>query len=226
MDFDISPLFISFKVAAAATVITFFLGILAAWIVHSMKRFRYILDGLLSLPLVLPPTVVGFLLLIALGRNSALGRLLSGIGVDIVFTWIGAVIASTVVSFPIMYRTALGAFEQVDTELVDAARTMGLSDREILFHAWIPLSWPGIAAGTTLTFARSLGEFGATIMIAGNLPGRTRTMSVAVYSAMQGGNRELAYQWVIIILAISLCTLILMNYLEGKRYSTDERKLS
>lgn len=226
MDFDISPLFISFKVAAAATVMTFFLGILAAWIVHSMKRFRYLLDGLLSLPLVLPPTVVGFLLLIALGRNSALGRLLSGIGVDIVFTWIGAVIASTVVSFPIMYRTALGAFEQVDTELVDAARTMGLSDREILFHVWIPLSWPGIAAGTTLTFARSLGEFGATIMIAGNLPGRTRTMSVAVYSAMQGGNRELAYQWVIIILAISLCTLILMNYLEGKRYSTDERKLS
>lgn len=226
MDFDISPLFISFKVAAAATVITFFLGILAAWIVRSMKRFRYLLDGLLSLPLVLPPTVVGFLLLIALGRNSALGRLLSGIGVDIVFTWIGAVIASTVVSFPIMYRTTLGAFEQVDTELVDAARTMGLSDWEILFHVWIPLSWPGIAAGTTLTFARSLGEFGATIMIAGNLPGRTRTMSVAVYSAMQGGNRELAYQWVIIILAISLCTLILMNYLEGKRYSTDERKLS
>ena len=224
MDFDISPLWISLKAATMATLITFFLGVLLAKRVHSMKRGRFLLDGIVSLPLVLPPTVVGFFLLIIFGKNSFLGRLLSDMGINVVFTLAGAVIAASVVSLPIMYRTTLGAFEQVDTELIDAARTLGFNERAIFFKVWIPLSWPGIAAGTTLSFARALGEFGATMMIAGNIPGRTRTMSTAVYSAMQGGNRELAYRWVIIIMAISLTTLILMNYWSSRQYSRDERR--
>ena len=223
MDFDLSPLVISMKIAVVSTLITFFLGIICARAVFKMKRFKYLVDGILSLPLVLPPTVVGFLLLILFGRNSILGRILDSIGMDVVFTWQGAVIAAIVVSFPIMYRITLGAFEQMDMELTDAARTLGFGEAAIFFRVWVPLSWPGIAAATSLTFARALGEFGATIMIAGNIPGRTRTMSVAVYSAMQSGNRELAYQWVIVILLISLCTLILMNYMNSRQYSREDR---
>ena len=226
MDFDLSPLWISLKTAAVATVFTFLLGILLARLVYPLKRCRFLIDGILSLPMVLPPTVVGFFLLIIFGRNSALGSFLSSVGLNVVFTWQGAVIAAIVVSFPIMYITTLGAFEQIDTELIDAAKTLGFSDAAIFFKVWIPLSWPGIAAGTTLSFARALGEFGATIMIAGNLPGKTRTMSIAVYSAMQGGDRQGAYQWVIIIMLISFCTLVLMNLWSSRRYSRDERRKS
>lgn len=226
MDFDISPLLITLKIATVSTCFTFFLGILCARLAYPVKKCRFLIDGILSLPMVLPPTVVGFFLLIIFGKNSAIGRVLSAMGISVVFTWQGAVIAAIVVSFPIMYITTLGAFEQMDTELIDAARTLGFSERAIFFKVWIPLSWPGIAAGTTLSFARSLGEFGATIMIAGNLPGKTRTMSTAVYSAMQGGNRELAYSWVIIIMLISLCTLVLMNFISSRRYTRDERKRS
>lgn len=221
MDFELSPLLISLKVAAVSTVITFFLGIFFARLVFRMKHFRYLIDGILSLPLVLPPTVVGFFLLAAFGANSPLGRTLQLIGAGVVFRWQGAVIAAVAVSFPVMYRITLGAFLQMDMELTDAARTLGLGEWDIFFRVWIPLSWPGIAAATSLTFARALGEFGATIMIAGNIPGKTRTMSTAVYSAMQAGNRELAYQWVIIILMISLCTLILMNYLNSRQYNRE-----
>ena len=226
MDFDYSPLWISLKTATVSTVFTFFLGILFARLVYPVKKCRFLIDGLLSLPMVLPPTVVGFFLLIIFGKNSAVGSFLSSVGINVIFTWQGAVIAAIVVSFPIMYITTMGAFEQMDTELIDAAKTLGFSDRAIFFKVWIPLSWPGIAAGTTLSFARALGEFGATIMIAGNLPGKTRTMSTAVYSAMQGGNREMAYKWVIIIMFISLCTLVLMNFWSSRRYARDERKQS
>lgn len=224
MDFDISPLWISIKVAVCSTIITFFLGILAARYVYSLKRGRVIIDTLLSLPMVLPPTVVGFFLLILFGRNSWLGGALYDMGIRVVFTLGGAVIASVAVSFPIMYRTALGAFEQVDTELIDMARVLGYGETAIFTKVWIPLSWPGIAAGATLSFARSLGEFGATIMIAGNLPGTTRTMSAAVYSAMQSGDRSLAYRWVLIILLISMCILLLMNLWSSGRYRTDDRR--
>ena len=226
MDFDISPLFITLKIATVSTVFTFFFGILFARLVYPVKRCRFLIDGILSLPMVLPPTVVGFFLLIIFGKNSATGRILSALGINVIFTWQGAVIAAIVVSFPIMYITTMGAFEQMDTELIDAAKTLGFSDRAIFFKVWIPLSWPGIAAGTTLSFARALGEFGATIMIAGNLPGKTRTMSTAVYSAMQGGNREMAYRWVIIIMCISLCTLVLMNFISCRRYTREERRQS
>lgn len=213
---DLSPLWISLKIALTATLITFLVGLVAAWGVTYLRRAKYIVDGILSVPLVLPPTVVGFLLLILFGRNSAFGRFLDGIGVNLIFTWQGAVIAAVVVSFPVMYRGARGAMEQVDRNLVYAARTLGMREFTILRRVILPSAWPGIAAAAVLSFARALGEFGATIMIAGNLPGKTQTMAVAVYTAMQGGNRELALKWVLIIVGFSLTILILMNYWTGR----------
>lgn len=208
---DYTPLWISIKVAVTATVFTFFLGLIAARLVSSMGRLKGLIDGLFSLPMVLPPTVVGFFLLVLFGKNSFLGVFLEQFGATVIFTWQGAVIAAVVVSFPIMYRTARGALEQVDPNLVHAARTLGMSEVSIFFRILLPVARPGIVAATILAFARALGEFGATIMIAGNIPGRTQTMSVAVYTAMQSGNRELAYKWVAVIMAISFVTMFLMN---------------
>ena len=213
---DLSPLWISLKIALTATLITFLVGLVAAWGVTYLRRAKHIVHGILSVPLVLPPTVVGFLLLILFGRNSAFGRFLDGIGVNLIFTWQGAVIAAVVVSFPVMYRGARGAIEQVDRNLIYAARTLGMREFTILRRVILPSAWPGIAAAAVLSFARALGEFGATIMIAGNLPGKTQTMAVAVYTAMQGGNRELAMRWVLIIVGFSLTILILMNYWTGR----------
>lgn len=216
-----SPLWISIKVAFTATMFTFFFGIIAAKLVAGMKRGKFLADALFSLPLVLPPTVIGFFLLILFGKNSALGLFLERFGISVIFTWQGAVIAAAAVSFPVMYRTARGAFEQVDPELIDAAKTLGFGRAGIFFEVWLPLAWPGIAAGTVLAFARALGEFGATIMIAGNLPGKTRTMSIAVYTAMQSGNREQAYQWVILILLISFAMLLCLNFWGNARYKRE-----
>lgn len=213
---DLSPLWISLKIALTATLITFLTGLAAAWGVTYLRRGKHVVDSLLSIPMVLPPTVVGFLLLLLFGRNSAFGRFLDGIGVNLIFTWQGAVIAAVVVSFPVMYRGARGAMEQVERNLVYAARTLGMREFTILRRVILPSAWPGIAAAAVLSFARALGEFGATIMIAGNLPGRTQTMAVAVYTAMQGGNRELAMKWVLIIVSFSVATLILMNYWTGR----------
>ena len=209
---DYSPLWISVKVAVVATVFTFFLGILIARAVMQLKKSRFIIDGILTLPMVLPPTVVGFFLLILFGKNSLLGELLNTIGCSVLFTWQGAVIAAIVVAFPIMYRTTVGAFEQVDKNLIYAARTLGMSELRIFFRIILPVAWPGVAAATILAFARSFGEFGATMMIAGNIPGKTQTMSIAIYTAMQSGNRSMAYQWVFVILGISFLSIFLMNY--------------
>lgn len=216
---DFSPFWISLKVAFSATIMTFILGLPTARLVVSMKRGRSFIDGVLSLPMVLPPTVVGFFLLLLFGNNSFLGRFLSSIGANVIFTWQGAVISAAVVSFPMLYRTARGAFEQVDSNLISAARTLGMGEVSIFFKIILPASWPGIMAGTILAFARALGEFGATVMLAGNIPGRTQTMSIAIYSAVQGGNRELAYRWVIVIMAISFVTIFAMNYLTDHQKS-------
>lgn len=223
---DYSPLWISLKVAAAATVITFFLGLMSAWLVLKMKKGRAVVDGLLSLPMVLPPTVVGFFLLMALGKNSFFGNMLREMGFEALFTWQGAVVAAAAVSFPIMYRTARGALEQVDENLINAGRTLGMSEDSIFLRIMIPLSRPGIAAAAILSFARALGEFGATIMLAGNIPGKTQTMSIAIYTAMQSGDRSKAYIWVAIVMAISFAVMLLMNVwndrqsrLSGKRRS-------
>lgn len=215
---DWSPLFISLKIAAVSTVFTAILGIIAAGAVVSMKRMKFAVDGLLSLPLVLPPTVLGFFLLILFGKNSVIGQALDSFGISIVFTWQGAVVAAATASFPIMYRTVRGSFEQIDKELTDAAKELGCTRLQSFFHVWIPLSWQGIVSGLTLSFARAMGEFGATIMIAGNLPGKTRTMSVAVYTAMQSGNRELAFLWTAVMLIISLIMLAAINFITSLKY--------
>ncbi len=216
---DFSPFWISLKVAACATMITFLLGLPAARLVVSMKHGRSLIDGIFSLPMVLPPTVVGFFLLLFFGGNSPVGKILDMLGRNVIFKWQGAVVASAVVSFPMLYRTARGTFEQVDQNFVYAARTLGMGEAEIFFKIMLPMSWPGIMAGTILAFARALGEFGATIMLAGNIPGRTQTMSVAIYTAVQGGNRTLAYQWVMIIMAMSFATIFIMNYLTDHQKS-------
>ena len=212
---DFSPLWISLKVAVCATVFKFFLGLLSARLVISLRSGKALIDGIFSLPMVLPPTVVGFFLLIIFGKNSLLGGLLLKMGISVLFTWQGAVIAAVVVSFPIMYRTARGALEQVDVNLIYAARTLGMSEAKIFFKIQLPAAWPGVAAATILAFARAMGEFGATIMLAGNIPGRTQTMSVAIYTAVQSGDRSLAYYWVAIIMGISFFTIFLMNYWMG-----------
>ena len=215
---DFYPLWVSLKVSAAASIITFTAGIAAAWLVGRMKRGRTLADVLLSLPMVLPPTVVGFFLLIAFGRDGFIGELLAGMGISVLFTWQGAVIAAVAVSFPIMYRTVRGAFQQIDKNITDAARTLGMSEGRIFFKIMIPIARPGIAAGTLLSFARALGEFGATMMIAGNIPGKTQTMPIAVYTAIQGGNHEAAYIWVFIIMAISFVIIFIMNLWNERIY--------
>ena len=213
---DYSPLWISLKIAVCSTIITFFAGVASAWLVTYLRGAKHVVDAVLSVPLVLPPTVVGFLLLMLLGRRSGIGRLLENVGLHVIFTWQGATVAAAVVSFPVMYRGIRGAIEQVDENLIFAARTLGMREYTILRKIIIPAARPGIAASTVLAFARALGEFGATIMVAGNLPGRTRTMSIAVYTAMQSGNRNLAMKWVLIIIVFSLIILILMNVVAGR----------
>lgn len=219
---DFMPLLISLKVAATATVITFFLGLAAARLVMGMGRLKGLIDGIFSLPMVLPPTVVGFFLLIIFGKNSILGKIMDYLGTGVIFTWKGAVIAAVAVSFPIMYRSSRGALEQVEPNLIHAARTLGMSEAEIFFRILLPVARPGIAAASVLTFARALGEFGATVMIAGNIPGRTQTMSVAVYTAMQSGDRTLAYRWTVVIMAISFFTIFLMNRIAVKNTGDGE----
>jgi molybdate transport system permease protein len=219
---DPSPLLISLATTCAATVATFFLGLLAAWQLYRMQGRRVQslkawIDGILTLPLVLPPTVVGFILLLLLGRRSFIGHALEQIGITIVFSWPATVIAATVVAFPLMYRTTLGAFEQVNPNLLDAARTLGASERMVFRRVLLPLAAPGVLAGTVLAFARALGEFGATLMLAGNIPGRTQTMPIAIFSAVEGGERSVAFIWVGLIVLLSLAMIRLLNWKIGMR---------
>ena len=213
---DFSPLWISLKVAVCATVFTFFLGLLSARLVLSLRAGKALIDGIFSLPMVLPPTVVGFFLLIIFGKNSLLGGLLLKMGISVLFTWQGAVIAAVVVSFPIMYRTARGALEQVDVNLIAAGKTLGMSDRRIFWTVVMPTAGPGIASGTVLAFARAIGEYGATSMLAGNILGKTRTVSVAIASETAAGNYGMAGFWVVVILIISFVIVAAINIVSGK----------
>lgn len=213
MNFDISPLIVSFKTTVTATVITFFLGLFAAyWMADYRGKLKGVLDGIFILPLVLPPTVVGFLLLLLVGRNGPVGKILQHFSINIIFSWSATVIAAVVVSFPMMYKTAKGAFEQIDRNILFAARTLGVPEWKIFFKISIPMAWPGVVAGGILAFARALGEFGATMMLAGNIPGKTQTMPLAIYFAVEGGNESLAYLWVGLIILISMIVIFLMNY--------------
>ncbi len=212
---DLSAVWISLKTATLSIVITFFLGLLAAHLVVNMRRekAKMVVDGLLTLPLVLPPTVAGFFLLYLFGVKRPIGQfLLEVLGVKLVFTWWATVLAAVVVSFPLMYRSARGAFEQVNPDLLSAARTLGMPEWKIFWKLTLPLALPGVAAGGILAFARALGEFGATIMIAGNIAGQTRTLPLAVYSAVAGGNMESAYEYVLILAGISFLAVLGMNW--------------
>ena len=214
MTFDLSPLWISLKTAAIATIFAFLTGIAAAgWMFAYRGKCQAIIDGIFTLPLVLPPTVIGFLLLLLLGRNSPIGQLLMQLGISIIFSWPAAVIASTVVAFPLMYKTVLGAFKQVNPDLINSARTLGASEARIFGQILLPLAWPGAIAGTILAFARALGEFGATLMLAGSIPGQTQTMPVAIFFAAEAGKMEEAMIWVGITIFIALSAITSINYL-------------
>lgn len=221
---EVTPLILSLKTAVTATMITFVLGLFAAYKVADSRRGTGVIDAVLTLPMVLPPTVVGFFLLVLFGNNSVIGAWLSKIGFPIVFSWRGTVVASTIVAFPLMYRTVRGAFEQMDRNFIYAGRTLGLSEWTIFWKIVFPNCLPGVIGGTILAFARALGEFGATIMLAGNIPGETQTVAIAVYSAMQAGNRELAYQWVAVIVGISVFFMILMNAINSAQKKKSRRR--
>lgn len=212
-DETLSPLIISLKVAGLATVMTFFLGIALAYGVLQLRSrlASTIADAVITLPLVLPPTVVGFFLLLLLGKRSAIGSALLALDLPLVFTWRAAVIAAVIVSLPLMYRTARGAFEALDRNMIHAAQTLGVSNGRIFRRIIVPNARHGILAGLVLSFARALGEFGATIMFAGNIPGRTQTMSTAIYAAVQANNYDLALRWAIIISLFSLIFIGAMN---------------
>ncbi len=215
---DASPLIISIATTCTATIATFFVGLFAARVMYGMRgRRRAWIDGVLTLPLVLPPTVVGFFLLLVLGRRSLIGQALEHVGVMIVFSWPATVIAATVVAFPLMYRTSLGALEQVNPTLLQAAETLGASQWTVFRRVQLPLATPGVVAGTVLAFARAMGEFGATLMLAGNIPGQTQTMPIAIFSAAESGDMGVASVWVLLIVAISLAIIRLLNYEKKNR---------
>lgn len=212
---DWSPIWISMRTASVSIVITFFLGIFAAWLVVSLRSetLRTILDGILTLPMVLPPTVAGFFLLYIFGVKRPVGQFfLEYFSVKIAFSWVATVLAAITMSFPLMYRSARGAFEQVDENLIYAARTLGMSEWGIFRKVLIANAIPGIVSGGVLAFARGLGEFGATAMIAGNIAGKTRTLPMAVYSEVAAGNMERAYGYVTIIVVIAFISVVLMNF--------------
>ena len=209
---DFSPLWISLKTAFLATIITSIIGIFISYKMANYKgRGRGLIDGVFTLPLILPPTVIGFFLLLICGKNGFVGKIFMSFNKNIIFSWSATVIAATVVAFPMMYRTCRSAFEQIDKNMISAARTLGLSETKIFFKIAIPLAWPGIIGGLVLSFARALGEFGATLMIAGNIPGKTQTMPVAIFFAVEGGDMNKAMLWVLIIVAISFIMIFLLN---------------
>lgn len=215
------------KTASAAIFITFILGLLAARSIINLKseKMKMILDGILTLPLVLPPTVMGFFILYILGVKRTFGKfLLDFLSIKIVFSWTATVIAAVVISFPLMYRSARGAFEQIDENLIMAGRTLGMSENKIFWKITMPLALPGVASGGVLAFARGLGEFGATAMIAGNIAGKTRTLPLAIYTEVAAGNMQTALYYVLVVLAISFVVVVLMNYftLRGRKYMNKE----
>ncbi len=213
MEFDLSPLWISLKTAVVATIFAFVAGIAAAgWMFRYQGKGKRIIDGIFTLPLVLPPTVIGFLLLLLLGRNSPVGQLLMKLGITIIFSWPAAVIAATVVAFPLMYKTVLGAFAQVDRDLLNCARTLGASETRLFWQILLPLAWPGVVAGMILAFARALSEFGATLMFAGSIPGKTQTMPITIFFAAEAGKMGEALAWVLMMVAIALVAIAAINY--------------
>ena len=206
---------LTLKVAAWATAINLVLGVTAGWLL-ARHRFpgREFVGAVLTLPLVLPPTVIGYYLLVVIGKRGWLGQwLYDSFGITLIFTWQGAVIAATVVAFPLVLSSARTAFEAVEPQLEQAARVLGLNEWAVFFRLTVPMAWPGIMAGALLVFARSLGEFGATLMVAGSIPGRTQTLSVAVYEAVQAGDDSTAHKLIVIISVTCIVMLLVAGRL-------------
>ena len=222
---DWSPLFISIKTGIVATIFSFFLGIYAARkVVKTTPGKKAIIDGILTLPMVLPPTVAGFFLLLIFSRRRPFGIFLfEQFGIKVVQTWLGCIIAATVISFPLMYRNARAAMEQIDVNLIYAGRTLGMSDTEIFWKVVIPTAGPGIASGTILTFARALGEYGATSMLAGNIPGKTGTISQKIAMVIQDGDYATAGVWVVIVMLIAFLVIFSMNLISGTKMKNIKR---
>lgn len=222
---DWSPLMISLKTGVVATVLSFFLGIFAARkVLKAGPKAKAVIDGILTLPMVLPPTVAGFFLLLLFSRRRPLGMFLfDNFQIKIVQTWAGCIIAATVIAFPLMYRNARAAFEQVDVNLIYAARTLGMSETRIFWRVVLPSAGPGVVSGTILTFARALGEYGATSMLAGNIPGKTGTISQRIAMVIQDGDYLSAGVWVVIVLLIAFTVVFLMNLITGKNMKQIKR---
>jgi molybdate transport system permease protein len=222
---DWYPLWNSLRIAAISTAVIYFLGLFAAYYIAKLPRLvKGVLDVVLTLPLVLPPTVVGYLLLRLLGPRRPVGAwFLSAFGIKLVMTWWSAIFATSVVIFPLMYRTVRGAFESFDETLAWSGRTLGLSNRYIFWHIRMPYCRQGVLAGTVLAFARALGEYGATSMIAGYTPGRTATISTTVYQLWRTDNDALAFRWVLVNLGISAVVLLAVNMLERKNPERAQR---
>lgn len=215
---DISPLTISIKTSLVATLITFILGIIISYKIFWYKgRYESLIDTILTLPLVLPPTVVGFFILITIGKNGPVGMILKTIDINLIFTWTATVISAVIVSFPIMYRSLKSSFEQIDNNMIFAAKTLGLSEKEIFMKIMLPISYPGIIGAVILSFARAIGEFGATLMIAGNIPGKTQTMPIAIFFAVESGDMNEAMIWVMIIIGISSIVITISNFISKSR---------
>ena len=223
--FDWSPFWISLKTGIVATVICFFLGLFAARKVLKLgPKARAVVDGILTLPMVMAPTVAGFFLLLLFSLRRPIGAFLyAQMGIKVVQTWLGCIIAASVIAFPLMYRNARAAFEQVDPDLIYAARTLGMKERTIFWRVVMPAAGPGVASGTVLTFARALGEYGATAMLAGNIAGKTGTISQKIANVIKDGDYATAGVWVVIMLVIALVIIMVINYLSGGKNRKQNR---
>lgn len=222
---DLSPLWISLETAAATIAIVFVLGVVAAWWVERLpsESAKILVDGIFTLPMVLPPTVAGFFLLVIFGNNRVVGRFfIDAFGIQIAFSWLATVLAAGVISFPLMYRSARGALVQVDKGIMEAGRSLGMTEWRIFWRLHLPNALPGIIAGGLLAFARGLGEFGATAMLAGNIAGKTRTLPLAVYSAVAAGDFDSAGVYVAIIVTICMAVVIGLNYYQYKTKKQQE----
>ena len=222
---DYSPLYVSLKTGIVATIFSFFLGLFAARkVIKAGPKVKAIADGILTLPMVLPPTAAGFFQLLLFSRRRPFGILLyEEFGIKVVQTWAGCIIAATVIAFPLMYRNARAAFEQIDVNLIYAARTLGMPEYKIFWKVAVPSAGPGLVAGTILTFARALGEYGATSMLAGNIPGKTGTISQRIAMVIQDGDYMTAGIWVVIIMLVAFVLIFLMNLVTGRNMKNIRR---
>ena len=210
----LTPFWLSLRTAGLATLLAVAIGLpVAAWLSRSRNALGGILDAVVTLPLVLPPTVLGYFILVALGARSPLGDVFDQLGIPLVFTWRGAVLAAAMVALPLVVQSSKAALDSVDPNLIDVARTLGRSDRQVFLTVSLPLAWRGVLAGATLALARSLGEFGATLMVAGNIPGQTQTLPIAIYDAVQRGDQWLANWMALGLAALALILLLLIRRL-------------